>query len=129
MDARCSVLVIDDDLNLLELLADTLRDEYNVATASDALVAADLLHTGNFDLLIVDLQMPVVGGINLIEILRSLPAYDRTPILICSAFPDLIERTAGLNVQGIVQKPFSPMQLRETVARTISASKGLPAPS
>ncbi len=129
MDDHPKLLVIDDDPNLLELLTDTLGDEFDIATASDALQAADLLHTGDFDLLIVDLQMPVLGGINLIEILRSVPNYDATPILVCSAFPDLIQRTAGLNIQGIVQKPFSPARLKDKVAETIAASKGLQARS
>lgn len=123
MAAHPALLVIDDDPDLLELLTDTLSEDYDLATASDALQAADLLHTRGFDLLIVDLQMPVLGGVNLIEILRSLPRFDQTPILVCSAFPDLIERTGGLNIQGIVQKPFSPARLKEKVAQTIAASK------
>ncbi len=126
MDNQPSVLVVDDDEAILDMLRDALRENYEVATASDVLEAADLLRDQNFDLLILDLNMPVVDGQELMEIFSVHPHFEALPILVISAFPDLIERVKKARVNAILPKPFSIEDLRRTVARTIEQSRNLP---
>ncbi len=119
MPSKNSLLVIDDDEAILQLLSDSLKDSYEVATAADVLQAADLLQMQPFDLLILDLNMPVMGGEDLLEIFRVQPNFNRTPIVVISAFPDLIQRVANAPVQAILPKPFSLDDLRKVVAEAI----------
>ncbi len=122
MDARPAVLIMEDDESTRELLTDLLGEAYQVTPARDVLEAADLLQANAFDLLILDLLLPVMGGVDLVEIIRSYPQLNRTPILICSAYPDLISKIADWNVQGVLPKPFSAQQLQAAVAQALGRS-------
>ncbi len=126
MDNRASILVVDDDENILQLLSDALTDTYEVKTASDAVEAADQLQLQSFDLLVLDLNMPVLDGSELLEIFRVQPNFDRVPILVISAYPDLIERLANAQVQAIVPKPFELDHLKQVITQTIQHSKRQP---
>ncbi len=123
MDNRASILVVDDDENILQLLSDALSDTYEVKTASDAVEAADQLQLQAFDLLVLDLNMPVLDGSELLEIFRVQPNFDRVPILVISAYPDLIQRLANAQVQAILPKPFEVERLRQVIAETIQHSR------
>ncbi len=123
MDTRDSILVVDDDENILQLVSDTLSDTYEVKTASDAVEAADQLQLQSFDLLILDLNMPVLDGSELLEILRVQPNFERVPILVISAYPDFIKRLSNAQVQAILPKPFELNRLRQVVSETIHHSR------
>ncbi len=124
MDTRDSILVVDDDENILQMVSDALADRYEVKTASDAVEAADQLQLQSFDLLVLDLNMPVLDGSELLEIFRVQPNFDRVPILVISAYPDLIQRLANAQVQAILPKPFELDRLRQVVSETIQHSRG-----
>jgi two-component system response regulator PrrA len=119
-------LVVDDDENILQLVMDALADTYEVKTASDAVEAADQLQLQSFDLLVLDLNMPVLDGSELLEIFRVQPNFDRVPILVISAYPDLIQRLANAQVQAILPKPFDVDRLKQVVAETIRNSRPQP---
>ncbi len=123
MDTRASILVVDDDENILQLLSDALGDTYDVKTASDAVEAADQLQLQSFDLLVLDLNMPVLDGSELLEIFRVQPNFDRVPILVISAYPDLIQRLANAQVQAILPKPFELGRLKQVISETIQHSR------
>ena len=76
MENHDSVLVVDDDEAILDMLRDTLQETYEVDTASDVLEAADLLREKNYDLLILDLNMPVVDGEELMDIFSVHPHFE-----------------------------------------------------
>ena len=125
MDSRSSVLVVDDDEAILQLVNDALQDLYQVSTAADVLQAADLLQEQRFDLLVLDLNMPVMGGEDLLDIFRVHPGFLGLPIVVISAYHDLIQRLANAHVQAILPKPFSVDALRRVVAETITHSRDL----
>jgi DNA-binding response OmpR family regulator len=114
--AQHRILVIDDDETILELLQDALSPDYLVATAHDALEGVELLMDGRFDLLIVDLGMPVMNGVDLIQKIRAHSPFATVPILVLSAYPELRDRLRGSDLQGIMAKPFSIEELNRTVA-------------
>jgi two-component system, chemotaxis family, chemotaxis protein CheY len=123
MESRSSVLVVDDDEAILQLVNDSLKDTYQVATATDVLQAADLIQDQRFDLLILDLNMPVMGGEDLLDVFRVHPGFIGMPILVISAYNDLIQRLANAHVQAILPKPFAIDTLRRVVAETIANSR------
>lgn len=109
------VMIIDDEAGVRELLADALKlAGYETVGAADAMVAQTLLRTVKPDLLIVDINMPMMDGFEFIERIRS--AGDNTPALMLSARGDRADITRGLTLgaDDYVTKPFG---LEELVLR------------
>ncbi|MEP7199373.1 MAG: response regulator [Chloroflexota bacterium] len=113
------ILAIDDDDAILSLLADALSPPHQVATAQEWLDGVDLLMNQQFDLLIIDLGMPVFNSVEFVNKIRASPPYDRIPILVISAYPQLRERLREFPVQAILPKPFSLENLTRTVAELL----------
>jgi two-component system OmpR family response regulator len=101
------ILIVDDEAGVRELLGDALRIAgYQTATAQDGMSALTAIRNQKPDLLIVDINMPLMDGFELIERLRSLG--DNTPALMLSARADRIDVTRGLTLgaDDYVTKPF-----------------------
>ncbi len=124
MPGQPRILVIDDDETILDLLKDTLSPEYYIATAHDSLEGVELMMSERFDLMIIDLGMPVLDGVELIGKIRSNSPFDKIPILVLSAYPELRSRLRGADVQSVMAKPFSIDQLQRTVAKIIQGEAG-----
>lgn len=108
------ILVVDDEPNILEVLELYLRREgYAVDVASDGQRALELASERPPDLLVLDLMLPVLDGI---EVCRRLRAQSDVPIIMLTAKGAEADRLAGLELgaDDYVVKPFSP---REVVAR------------
>jgi len=109
------ILIIDDEAGVRELLADALKlAGFDTLTAADAMVAQTMLRTTKPDLLIVDINMPLMDGFEFIERIRS--NGDQTPALMLSARADRADVTRGLTLgaDDYVTKPFG---LEELVLR------------
>jgi two-component system response regulator ArlR len=103
------LLIIDDDVDLSDGLADLLRDVgYVVETANDAHRGLSLLEANGYDVVLLDIKLPGMTGIQFLERLRARPPKGR--IFIMSGAPDAAERLAagGLThmAAGVIQKPF-----------------------
>lgn len=109
------IMVIDDEAGVRELLGDALKlAGFETIAAPDAMVAQTLLRTNKPDLLIVDINMPMMDGFEFIERIRT--NGDNTPALMLSARGDRADITRGLTVgaDDYVTKPFG---LEELVLR------------
>jgi two-component system OmpR family response regulator len=109
------ILIIDDEAGVRELLSDALKlAGFETLTAADAMVAQTMLRTVKPDLLIVDINMPLMDGFEFIERIRS--NGDQTPALMLSARGDRADVTRGLTLgaDDYVTKPFG---LEELVLR------------
>jgi len=109
------VMIIDDEAGVRELLGDALKMAgFETVTAADAMVAQTLLRSAKPDLLIVDINMPMMDGFEFIERIRS--NGDNTPALMLSARGDRADVTRGLTLgaDDYVTKPFG---LEELVLR------------
>jgi two-component system OmpR family response regulator len=109
------IMIIDDEAGVRELLADALKlAGFETVTAADAMVAQTLLRTTKPDLLIVDINMPMMDGFEFIERIRG--NGDNTPALMLSARGDRADITRGLTLgaDDYVTKPFG---LEELVLR------------
>lgn len=108
------ILVIDDDSELCELLAEYLVSEKFVPTCihSGKLGLATALE-GKYDLIILDIMLPEMNGL---EVLKNLRASSNTPVIMLTARGDELDRILGLELgaDDYLPKPFSP---RELVAR------------
>jgi two-component system OmpR family response regulator len=109
------IMIIDDELGVRELLGDALKlAGFETVAASDAMVAQTMLRTIKPDLLIVDINMPLMDGFEFIERIRG--NGDNTPALMLSARGDRADITRGLTLgaDDYVTKPFG---LEELVLR------------
>ncbi len=106
-----SILIIDDDKRLRELLNDYLiKKNYIIYQSDDFLSANHILKYFLFDLIIIDRMMPSGDGLNLIKIIKE---RSKTPIIMLTAMGDDINRIEGLKfgADDYLPKPFEPEEL------------------
>ena len=107
------VLVVDDDPQLREALSRALElDGYEVTTASNGVKALDAISAARPDLMVLDVMMPYVGGLDVCRTLRD--RKDRLPILVLTARDEVGDRVAGLDAgaDDYLTKPFALEELR-----------------
>jgi len=114
-------MVVDDDVAICEMFSKFLeRDGYAVTVAHDGRTALDRLRAEVVDLLILDINMPELGGASLVQILRRDPEWARfvsLPIIVVSALWDVV--TFDLDVQAGFGKPVKYEELREKIRQLI----------
>jgi phosphate regulon transcriptional regulator PhoB len=111
------ILIIEDEADLVELIAYNLRKEgFSVDSSSDGEAALRKIRKGNYNLLILDLMLPGIQGMELCRIIRNDPKTAGLPIIMLTAKGEEIDRILGLEMgaDDYMAKPFSP---RELVAR------------
>jgi len=107
-----TILVVDDEPSIVELVRFTLEDaEVRVVEASDGAEALILARRIKPDLVLLDVQMPRLDGLEVCRQLRREPAFARTPIIMLTAAGQQADRTRGLGAGEYLTKPFSPLAL------------------
>jgi phosphate regulon transcriptional regulator PhoB len=111
------ILAVDDEHDILELLSYNLSKEgFDVVSAMDGEEALKKIGEKGFDLIILDLMMPGLQGMELCRILRNDPKTKNLPIIMLTARTEELDRVLGLEMgaDDYITKPFSP---RELIAR------------
>ncbi len=111
------ILICEDNPLALKALSVVLeRHGFEPVTASDGNEAKALLESVSCDLIIVDLHLPYLSGLELIKYLRS-DLRKKTPVLVVTAFSDAqVQRQAAeLGISGYIVKPFNPTDLLESI--------------
>ena len=119
------VLVVEDNPELLQFLHDVLIDQYNVTLAAHGAAALQALQHCRPDLIVTDLMMPQIDGLQLIRQLRSMPQFQQVPAIVLTARADNTLRESLLEefVQDYLTKPFSPQELRARVHNLITVKR------
>jgi two-component system chemotaxis response regulator CheY len=124
--SNARILVIDDDPFFRRLLQLQLSQAgYEVQVAEDALVGGKALLHSEFDLVLCDIDMPHLNGLELVRALRASVETASIQVVFVSAHMDtetLIE-AQELGAAGYLIKPFQPEQLLETVGRCLMERK------
>ncbi len=114
------ILFVDDDCDALETYtkAVSLADHHAVVAAS-AREALKTIQGEQFDLIFVDLNLPEISGLELIERLTSEELVKATPIIVLSALPekDLLDEVINAGAQLFLGKPVSLADLLDVIAR------------
>jgi DNA-binding response OmpR family regulator len=119
-----SILVVDDDPVILQLLRVNFELEgFDVLTAPDGESALALARERNPDVVVTDVMMPRMSGLQLLEKLRSDPVTGAIPVLLLTAKAQQadIETGRGAGADDYVTKPFDPMDLVDRVNRLAGA--------
>ena len=117
------VLVIEDDIPLCWLLEKILHGKYEVTIMNDGMEAWSWLSDGNLpDLIISDIQLPSIDGIELMENLSNSGLFRNIPVIILSGYEDGSKRKQCLDLGAFTYlvKPFEPQTLVAHVERVLT---------
>lgn len=117
------ILLVDDEQSIQTLLSYPLRkDGYHVTSALDGREALQRFGEGRFDLVILDLMLPSLDGV---EVCRQLRRHSQVPIIMLTAKGSEADKVAGLEVgaDDYITKPFSMREFRSRVKATLRRSR------
>lgn len=126
-DELNTVLVVDDDEEVRELLADILRGKYNVLGVPDACKAIELLQLRIPDLIICDIIMPGMSGFEFVNYLKQDELMEHIPILLLSSDASVDSKIEGTNMgaDAYLSKPFHEEYLLAVIAHLLSNRRKL----
>jgi two-component system chemotaxis response regulator CheY len=122
-----SILLADDSRSIRQIVSGALRTAgYEVIEAEDGQQGLQRAQERTFDLILTDLNMPMVDGLELTRGIRTLPQHSKTPILIVTTESQLSKKEDAklAGASGWIVKPIQPKRLVEIVAQVIAKSEG-----
>ena len=117
------ILAVDDMRSMRELVKSVLEKHgHQVDTHESGDKALEYAKSNQVDLVITDINMPDMSGLDLIGELRKLPGYSNVPILMLTteSTDDKKQQARSLGANGWIQKPFNPERLATAVEKTMS---------
>jgi DNA-binding response OmpR family regulator len=116
-DNRRTILVVDDNQDMRQFLAGVFGREYSVETAEDGAEAEKIIRSKQIDLVITDLMMPNVDGLELTQFIKSNTDTDYIPVILLTAKTAIESRLQALQygADDYVTKPFEPEYIRARV--------------
>jgi DNA-binding response OmpR family regulator len=116
------ILIVDDDEMVRIALVELLKPEgYDVLAVSSGMVALEKLEVETFDLMLLDIIMPEMDGIELCRRIRQLDRHKKTPIVFLTAKSQEADKVAGLEAGAglFLSKPIPPDKLLEIISKAI----------
>jgi len=111
------ILIVDDDPHAVEILTLMLgREGYNCASATSGAAALDRLHNGPTDVILLDVMMPEMDGLQVCERLRQDEALREIPVILLTAKDDMETRSRGMTL-GVSEYLTKPINKRELFVR------------
>ena len=106
-----SILVVKDDIAVAELIRTVLNDVsgWGATIVHDASAAREVFRHVRIEVLIVDVNLPGISGLELLELLHKDPHWDEVPVLLMSAHPDQVRIATAMReglVTKVIHKPF-----------------------
>jgi DNA-binding NtrC family response regulator len=115
------ILIIDDEPDMLKLLSMILREKtsYEITTTNNPIEAVELAKQGGFDLVISDLKMPGLDGLEIIDAVKKVDAD--TPVIIITAFASVESASEAIQKGGFdfITKPFRKEQILFTIDKAL----------
>ena len=118
-----NILVIDDEPHIVHVVALKLRNAgHTVVTAGDGAEGLELATAGDYDLIITDIQMPYLTGIELSHKLAEHRTTKNVPIIVLTARGYKLDNESldGTSIKAILSKPFSPREVLGHVEEILS---------
>jgi two-component system KDP operon response regulator KdpE len=121
--AGSKILIVDDEINLVNMLQRLLKNlDYDVAVATDGLQGLERANQFQPDLILLDIKMPNMDGIQVLKTLRSITRFSEIPIIVLSAKGQLHEINAGLEAGAdtYLCKPVMFDEILNTIMRHLT---------
>lgn len=117
------ILITEDSPTMRSLLVSTIEfmDDYEIVEAASGFEALRLLPREKVDLIITDINMPDINGLELISYVRNNPNYQSIPLFIISTESSEkdMEKGLALGANEYLVKPFAPLQLQDLIRKYI----------
>jgi phosphate regulon transcriptional regulator PhoB len=123
------ILVVDDEPDIVELVSYNLKKEgFSVSSAPGGEEALGKIRKGKFDLVVLDLMLPGIQGMELCRILRNNPETERLPVIMLTAKGEATDKVLGLEIgaDDYLAKPFSPRELIARIKAVLRRTSGKP---
>jgi len=127
---KAKVLVVDDEKDILDLVTYNLNKEgFETETSADGEEALGAIRKGRYDLVILDLMLPGIQGMELCRILKSSGETASIPVIMLTAKSEELDKVLGLEMgaDDYITKPFSPRELIARVKAVLRRSREKPA--
>jgi len=120
-----TILIVDDNEEILEFIADDLGDEYHILTATDGSEALLLIREELIQLVVSDIVMSVMDGFELCRQVKADPNLCHIPVILLTAKNTIQSKIDGLELgaDAYIEKPFSPQHLKVQVANLLANRK------
>jgi two-component system, OmpR family, alkaline phosphatase synthesis response regulator PhoP len=119
------ILVVDDEKDILRIVAFSLQKwGYEAITASNGQDGLNKITAEKPDLILLDASMPVMGGFEMLEQIRTNPDWKDIPVIMLTSHSDQksINCAAAFGIVEYITKPFDPMELREKIDKALTHS-------
>jgi CheY-like chemotaxis protein len=116
------ILTIDDMSEVLLSINEILGEEYDVRLVKSATAGLGLLNKEHVDLALLDVEMPVMSGVDILRSIRHNPDLKDLPVVFITSNTTkfIVQQAAGLGIEGYITKPFTADKLRGKVAEILS---------
>ena len=125
--SKKKILVVDDEINILKTLADLLGSNgYEVVTAMDGKAGIEMARKAKPDLVLLDIMMPKVSGIELLKKVKNETKQAHIPIIVLSAKSNIetIEEAMKNYADKYMTKPYEPEDLLDSIRKALDRSLG-----
>jgi CheY-like chemotaxis protein len=116
-EAMPSVLVVDDSPKIVDLLVNTLKDDYRLEIAQSGPKALDYAKNHDPDLILLDIMMPEMDGFEVCSRLKAIPQTKDIPVVFLTAMSETDDKTRGFEIGAAdyITKPFRPAEVKARV--------------
>jgi len=128
MNTKKTILLVDDEVSIQKLAAMTLESEgYQVVVAGNGLEAMEALKTVKPDVIVLDLNMPKMGGVEFYQRICNVAGKPMYPVLVLTARANMEQLFRSFNIAGFMAKPFEIDDLLKEIKTIIDASQNIAA--
>lgn len=122
-----SILIVDDDVSYMSMIMDWLKDAYRVSLANSGMEAISWLAKNHADLILLDYEMPITSGPQVLEMIRSSAATSDIPVMFLTGKGDKesVMKVLSLKPVGYLLKNVDRMELRENIAKFFASQKNV----
>ncbi len=119
-----TILAVDDSVVMQDLVKRALAQDYRVLVADNAVDALSMIYHEHVSILLLDVSMPGIDGLELCRTVRNIPQFQELPIVMLTARDGLFDKVQGrlAGATEYLTKPFDAAQLRQVVGNFIHSN-------
>lgn len=119
-----TILAVDDSVVMQDLVKRALAQDYRVLVADNAVDALSMIYHEQVSILLLDVSMPGIDGLELCRTVRNIPQFQELPIVMLTARDGLFDKVQGrlAGATEYLTKPFDAAQLRQVVGNFIKSN-------
>jgi putative two-component system response regulator len=120
--SSCTVLIVDDTETNIDILVESLGEDYDLSVATDGASALDLVKQAEPDLILLDIMMPGMDGYEVCRKLQGDPRTADIPVIFLTALGEVKNKTLGFEIGGVdyITKPFEVTEIKARVKTQLS---------